>query len=336
MKTAHTPSILTTSPSAESLIFACQLDGKGGAIPLDWKGLEDHWLTEELVWAHLNYNSDRTRNWLEERSDIHEIIGEFLTNDETRPTSLVQHNGLLLILRGVNYSYGAEPEDMASLRLWISESRIASFRSSQSLVVEDLIRPLEQNVGITRAGEFLVELLDRVISRIRTVINEFEDILDEIEEESLRKESPISRSRILNLRRQAIGLRRHLYPQKEVLEQLPNIRVSWLTDDDRINLKRISERQTRYVEELDFIRERTSLLQEELTTHATEAINHKIYFISLIACIFLPLSFVTGLLGINVGGIPLADSPSGFFYICLLLGSLAVMIALIIRRKKWL
>jgi zinc transporter len=70
----------------------------------------------------------------------------------------------------------------------------------------------------------------------------------------------------------------------------------------------------RYIEELDTIRDKVSLIQEELSNKLSEQMNKKMYVLSIISVIFLPLTFLTGLLGINVGGIPGAQNENAFLH----------------------
>ena len=91
----------------------------------------------------------------------------------------------------------------------------------------------------------------------------------------------------------------------------------------------------RYIEELDTIRDRAIVAQEELLSKLSEVLNKRMYTLSLVATIFLPLGFLTGLLGINVGGIPGANSPYGFLLICLGIGALVFVLIGYLKSKKW-
>ena len=81
------------------------------------------------------------------------------------------------------------------------------------------------------------------------------------------------------------------------------------------------------------VRERAHIIKDELTNALSEKINRNLYFFSVIAAIFLPLGFLTGLLGVNLGGLPGADNPAGFIiFSSILMGVVTLQIALF----KWL
>jgi len=143
------------------------------------------------------------------------------------------------------------------------------------------------------------------------------------------------RSGILELRREVIKLRRYLAPQREALSRLYAEKVSWLSEHDRLEVREASDKITRYVEDLDSARDRAGVTFEELSSRQAEQMNSRMYVLSLIAGLFLPLGFLTGLLGINVGGIPLAESPWGFFEVVAFLIVVIVVQIVVFRRKNW-
>lgn len=92
----------------------------------------------------------------------------------------------------------------------------------------------------------------------------------------------------------------------------------------------------RVIEDLDAIRDRAIVTHEELASRQTEQLNQRLYLLSLITSIFLPLGFLTGLLGVNIGGIPGVNDPKAFAYFCLGLGGLLLIQILLLYRFRWL
>jgi zinc transporter len=140
---------------------------------------------------------------------------------------------------------------------------------------------------------------------------------------------------ISNLRRQVVTLRRHMAPQRETLTNLMRQPPRWVTEVHRDDLTAVIELHTRYLEDLQALHDRMIVTQEEMTSHQAETLNRRLYALSLVTALFLPLSFLTGLLGINVGGIPLAQSEHGFFYITALLGALSLAVIGLLKVLRW-
>ncbi len=168
------------------------------------------------------------------------------------------------------------------------------------------------------------------------VVAEMDDAVDELEDEVLHAESSELRPKLAGLRRQTISLRRYIAPQRDVLARLQHERIPWLKDIDRVHIREIAERTARFVEDIDSARDRAAITQEELNNRLSEQMNKAMYVLSIIAAIFLPLGFLTGLLGINVGGIPGGENQWAFALVSLFLFVIALVLIWNFKRIKWL
>jgi zinc transporter len=325
--------MLTTD---DRLVAAYLLDGRGGGCRLTWDEVRTWSPDQGLLWVHLNRGSANTRQWLENGSGLDEIVYDALLAEDTRPRATPFDNGLMLFLRGVNLHPGADPDDMVSIRLWIEERRIISVRLRRMLSIDDLRAAIERGRGPGTGAEFIVQLADRLLTRMADVINDIEETVDQVQETVLTAESVSLRAELLHLRRQIIVLRRYLAPQRDALSRLQQLRLPGFDERLYSHLREISDRITRYVEDLDAARDRAALTQEELNNRFTEQLNNRMYVLSLVAGLFLPLGFLTGLLGINVGGLPLANNPWGFLIIVLVLIGIGVLEVLLFRSRRWL
>lgn len=333
--TANTQSGISQMDADNGLVYAVLLDGTGGGTQLDWSGIKA-WAPERgTLWVHLDFSKDPARQWLSDASGIDPLISEALMADETRPRCAAVADGLLLSLRGVNNNPGADPEDMVSIRLFSTAQRIISTRRRRLLSVRDMIEALNRGEGPRTSGELTAMLADRLIERMSVVINDLEESTGELEERIIEETGQPIRMGILALRREIIQLRRYLAPQREALNRLHADKAPWLSEHDRMQLRETSDKITRHVEDLDSAKDHAAVAYEELAGRTAEQMNARMYVLSIIAGLFLPLGFLTGLLGINVGGIPLADNPWGFIEVLVfLLILLAVQIG-VFRYKGW-
>ncbi|MBL8859299.1 MAG: zinc transporter ZntB [Planctomycetes bacterium] len=287
------------------------LDGRGGARTIE-PARSGERKPGEVLWLHLDYKDPASLAWLREQSGIDKVMIEALLADDPRPRSLVHGDALLVILRGANLNPGADPEDMVSLRLWVEHDRVLTFRHRRLISIQEVADQLAAGNGPTSAGDLLHEIVARLLSRIGTIINGIEESADELEELVLTAESRELRTRLSALRRQSIALRRFVAPQRDTIGRLHAERVTWLDDTSRARLRETADRTTRYIEDLDSARDRAAVTYEELSNRIAEQMNQTMYRLSIVAAIFLPLGLLTGLLGINVGGIPGTESPSAF------------------------
>ncbi len=285
---------------------------------MTWDDLHQVDDPERPVWIHLDRTAARARCWLEQDSGLNSFLCETLLSDESRPRCTVFPEGTLLILRGVNLNPGEDPDDMISLRLWITPCRIISLRRMKVNAIDDVREALLGHRGPTTLGGLVVMIIERLIDNMEPVLDELEDFMSELEDIVMEADAHL-RGRISNCRRQVITLRRHIAPQRDALAFLTVEEMKWLTQQQRWHLRESIDQIIRYVENLDMLRERATVLQDTLLNHLSEQLNRNMYLLSIVTTLFLPLSFMTGLLGINVGGIPGSNSPIAFVIVCALM-----------------
>lgn len=316
---------------------SCILDGSGGATPIDPQDAS-RWNGEQpgVLWIHIDVDDPGSRTWLSERSGIESLVLDTLLAEETRPRSFSTSEGLLTVLRGVNTNPGEDAEDMVSIRIWIERNRIVSTRRRRLLSAMDMRVALDQGRGPATAGEFLAMLIERIADRIGEFVDSIEERLSDAEDGTGASGTPLTRHALSTLRRQIASVRRFLAPQRDALDRLYRQPGSWLAESEIRHLREEADRITRYLEDLDLVRERAVVLQEEFLSQLAQEQNTRMYVLSVVAAIFLPLTFVTGLLGMNVGGVPGVESPGGFLASVVVMVIAGVGLVAYFRWKKWI
>jgi zinc transporter len=319
-----------------ALVYAYLLDGEGGGKSIGMSEIQSWNSNEGLLWVHFDSKNPEAQAWLENKSGLSLLTCTSLLEQETRPRNIVSDDGLLLILRGVNPNPGDDPEDMVAIRMLMTEHRIISMRYRRVMAVQDIQKAIDKGNGPCTTGEFLVMITELIADRISDTVVELDDKVSALENSVLTAESHDLRSQLADLRRMSISLRRYIAPQRDVLARLLHDRISWLTDLDRAHIREVAERTARYVEDIDSARERAAVTQEELNNRLSEQMNKAMYTLSIVAAIFLPLGLLTGLLGINVGGIPGTESDWAFVSVSALLVGLAAFLLAWFKKIKWI
>lgn len=309
------------------------LDGKGGATELEAPPAGSSEGADTLTWVHLDYQKPGAQAWLAEVG-VPEIYLESLVLEAPRPRVLAVKDHLLVVLRGINRNEGQDPEDMVAVRMWIDGRRVITLRHRRVAAMADLREELLAGDGPRDAAGFVAEVLQIVLRRIGDTVEEVVDRVDEFEELLLEDVTAELRAGVGAARREAIALRRHVAPQRDAVARLATEKVSWLDDTDRAHLRELGDRATRILEDLDAARDRAALIQDQVTAALGEQANRIMYFLSVVTAIFLPLGLLTGLLGINVGGMPGVDSPWAFTIVSVLLVVLALVLALVFRWAR--
>ncbi len=321
---------------SEHILLAYRFDGKGGGETLTGEAISEQIKDDKLAWVHMEANHPETRTWLEkEIAYLDPFIIEALLAEETRPRMTQIDGGVLLILRGVNLNKNADPEDMVSIRLWVDSHRIISIRRRKLKAVWDIEEKIKAGKGPKDAGQFVCMLISRLFESMEPVLTDLDEATDNTEEKILETADASLRESIIDIRKQAIMFRRYMAPQRDAIWQLRMADLEWLDDTHNRHLQEAYNHVTRYVEDLDAIRERAQIVKDELANILSDRLNKNMYVLSVIAAIFLPISFLTGLLGINVGGIPGADNGNAFFIFCGILAVIVVIQVLVFKKMKW-
>jgi zinc transporter len=290
------------------------------------------------LWVHLDRTKDRAKRWLHDESGLDHVAADALLDEETRPGAQAIDSGLMVILRGVNVNPGAEPDELITIRMWLAPTRIITLRQFRFQAIADLRAMAQEGRAPRTPGAFLAAVADRLTDQLGPVVENLATLLDDIEESMLDREGDDSgaRARLASIRRQAIALRRFLVPQRDALQSLATMQTELLTARDQSMLRHSAEQTARVAEALEEVRDRAAVTSDEVRARHEARIGKTLYLLTIVATIMLPLGFVTGLLGINVGGLPLADSPWGFIIVCAALVALGVAELVWFRRMRWL
>ncbi|WP_420142071.1 zinc transporter ZntB [Sphingomonas sp.] len=269
-----------------------------------------------FVWVHLDGREADTLDWLKQHGGMPETVAYALTAIETRPRSEAIDGGALINLRGpsaVAEEVGDDP--LVSIRAWVEEGRAISVSFHPLAGIDRLREEMEQG-AIHDPGDLISHLGMIITKQVDPVIGALGDVVDDCETSLEPDKAFDTRRKIAKARADAIVYRRFVVPQRDALTRMAELDAPWLQDDDRLHLREAADRFARMAEELEAVRERAALIHEQLTDLRSELIETRALALSIVALVFLPLTFLTGLLGMNVEGIPFAHEPWAFAGVC--------------------
>jgi len=303
---------------------------------MTWSEVESWHPRQGLLWLHFDGVDEESSRWIRGESGLPPVAAEALLAKEIRPHILPVANGLFLAMCGIDPKHKSRPENRVSIRVWIEENRVISAGKRRLLAEEDLISRLHSGCGPRGAAALVVSLADLLVLRMSDRVEDFEEKVDDLEDQLLDRAVRGLGTILVQFRKRTIALRRYLCLQREVLSRMQKESAPWFDEDSHSLLADINDRLQRHIDDIDAVRERAAIAQEELLNRNSDQLNSRMYVLSMVAAVFLPLSFLTGLFGINVGGIPWAQAREGFLAFCILsVIAFAVQIAFF-YWKKWL
>ena len=287
-----------------------------------------------LVWVHLETNDAVAQRWLSDSAHVGDYVVDALTATETRPRCEAVGEGAFVNLRGRS----SEPLDgsdmLASVRIWAVKGRVYSV-TRRPLLAVDLVRQEVEKGAIDDPGDLITAFATAITNDLDPDVAGLGDDLDDCEEQLDERRVFQLRRTVSRVRVAAIGYRRFLNPQRAALEKLAALPGDWLADDDRLHLAAAADRAARMAEELESIRERSALIHETLTDLRAEQIDNRALVISIVAMVFLPLTFITGLYGMNVKNLPYAEEPWAFDAILGACALISAGIVIYFVQKHW-
>jgi len=288
-----------------------------------------------FVWLHLDDASEEELAFLK-TEDIPDVAANALVATETRPRCDRIEDGAIVNLRGPATVETTDSDRLVSIRMWVRRGKVNSVTRRPLASTPDVFRQMEAG-RVLDPGDLVAAFARSISKQLDPEVAQMGDTLDDYESE-LDDPRAIYRLRteIARSRSDAIAYRRFVAPNRDALQTLAELDFAWLAEEDRLHIREAADRFARMTEELEAIRERAALLHEQITDLRGEQMESRSLLISIVAFIFLPLTFLTGLLGMNVKGIPYADEPwafAGVVGVCVLI---AVLVTAWFMGRHWL
>lgn len=275
-----------------------------------------------FLWLHLEGRDERDLDFIRNEADIPDVAAGALAATETRPRCDRMDEGAIINLRGPGDLDPDDSDRLVSIRFWVTGDQVTSLSRRMLGATQMVWRQMEAG-AILDSGDLIAAFARAISTQLDPEVAQLGDTLDEVESDLDGAPLFNLRRTITRVRSQAIGYRRFIAPNRDALRTLAGLSFDWLADDDKLHIVEAADRFARMAEELESVRERAALLHEQITDLRAEQLDDRSLYISIVAFIFLPLTFITGLLGMNVEGIPYAHSGWSFWGVvtfCLVTG----------------
>ncbi|AIL71421.1 Mg2+ and Co2+ transporter [Vibrio vulnificus YJ016] len=280
-------------------------------------------------WYHCERHHPDIRTWLLENQVPLSTVNHLLA-DETRPSfHRYDDDSFMLILRGVNMNENAVPEDMLSIRILYFNGTLISTRKTSSKAISEIREALVEQKGPAAIADLLLAIVDGLTGKMQHYLLDIEEQIEQFELDTDQIGD------IIEVQKALLRIKRFIRPQQYAIADFAMAELG-LLEKKQLMLNYALSNITRINETIDFFLGELALLKEQIQQLREDKISRNSYLFTLIASIFLPTSFLTGLLGINIGGIPGVESPLAFLWFCIgLVVIFAAEVLLLKRLKFW-
>jgi zinc transporter len=322
-------------PPVKDWMTVVVFDGRGGVRRLEETEEADYTVPQRgFALVAGNLRAPEFKVWL--KKEVGDFNAELLSVPSTRTRCTVLDDKAIVVLRVARP--GAEPEDVGRqlLSLLIEKGRVIIASELNIVDLLGLNQWQQTHHAPLSPSDLVARLALRAADRMEPLVERMGDNLDDVEETLMLGRRKDVGAKLARLRRTLIQLRRLVWPQRDVLNTLEIEELSFLTARDRVRLREASARTARLGDELQSLSERAVLVHEQILDTRAEQMNQTMLVLAAVTVVFMPLTVISGMLGMNVAGIPHADSPQAFWVVVAGLVALAGGLVLWMKRQKWL
>ena len=308
-------------PDTKGLICAFQLRRNGTCEALNWDIAND--LNREFdgpIWLHFNLADVRAKKWIERCEQIPARAREILLSLDVHIRLEAVDAGFAGVLGDLHFEFDNDPERLGVIHLYVDAEIVVTARLHPLKVVDQLRVELRRGTAMASTLRLVVRFIEDFTDILGTVIAEQGDTIDKAEDDLLKNRFSRDGGELGGVRRLLARLRRHIHAQRIALAQTAHRPLPWWSEEDTFELRRAIERLEHLALDLESIHERARLLQEEVMRRTGEATNRNIYIVSVLSAIFLPLTLITGIFGMNVSALPWVEGDNGFLWVVGIMG----------------
>ncbi len=323
------------------LLCGYLFEGGAPGVPLDlaqaiaWLGNDRAKNAADFVWLHFNLSDAAAEACI--RKQLPDVVPEFFEalHEGSRSTRIEDaHDTLIAVVNDVAYAFAFDPAEIASLWLNVGPHLAISARSHPLRSIDQMRDAVKNGKPLASSVAFLNTLLHEQGDVLVRIVRDATVKVDVIEDKFLVGRLQNRRADLGQLRRVLVRLQRLLAPEPGALFRLLRLPPQWISEHDLEELRQVTEEFSLTIRDLAELKERIKLLQEEIAAQVSEQTNKSVFTLTMVTVLALPINIVAGLLGMNVGGIPLADHPHGFMSVVSMVGVFTGLAAWYLYRQR--
>lgn len=272
-----------------------------------------------FLWLHFNLAHTGSLKWMHSYADLPSEFFDTLREDSHSTQIELVGASLLAVVNDFHYDFSFEASQISTMWLSVRPQLVISARLKPLRSIDALREAVKHGQIMRSPLELLVHLLQQQENVLVDILRSVTQRIDSEEDKLLAGKLGVTRADLGALRRLLVRLQRFLAPEPASLFRLLQEPPAWIDELDSQELRQSTEEFAVVLRDMSALQERIKLLQEELAAHVNEQNNRSLYVLTIVTVLALPINITAGLLGMNVGGIPLADSLHGFWIVATLI-----------------
>ncbi len=274
-----------------------------------------------------------------EHYGLHPLVLEDLVNTGQRPKVEEYEGYVFIVLRMVTYDPGTHDIEDEQVSLILGKNFVISFQEREGDIFDPVRERIRNEKGrLRRSGaDYLAyALMDAIVDHYFVILEGLGEMIESVEEELVTNPTVQTLQVIHTLKREMIGLRRSVWPLREILSRLQRGESPLFQQATLVYLRDVYDHTIQVIDTVESLRDMVTGMLDTYLSSISNRMNEVMKVLTIIATIFIPLSFIAGLYGMNFVNIPELQLPWGYFMALMFMAGVAVLMLLYFRWRRWL
>jgi magnesium transporter len=270
---------------------------------------------------------------------IHKLSMEDILSVGQRPKLEEYQDYLQAVLKIISFDSTEETIEYEQLSFILKGNTLVTFQEKTGDVfdsVRNRIREAKGNVRKKGADYLLYALLDSVVDHYFIVLDGFSEKLEDLESDLLNNPDKTTLNKLHGLRRETLLLRRTINPLREMIGRFEKLEEPLISNGIKVFIRDLYDHTIKVIETIEVLRDMTSGLLDLYMNSTSNKMNETIKVLTILSSIFIPLTFIAGVYGMNFKFMPELEYKYGYFVILGFMALVVLAMLYYLRRKKWL
>jgi len=270
---------------------------------------------------------------------LHPLIQEDIVNTEQRPKMEDFGDFIFVVLKMIYHDENEDGIKIEQVSLILGENFVISFQEREGDIfnhVRERIRKGKGRIRKMKEDYLAYSLLDAVVDNYFFILEKTGEQIEELEEKVVSEPKPETLQEIHKLKRSMIFLRRSVWPLREVISTLERGESSLIRETCRIYLRDVYDHTIQVIDSVETFRDMLSGMHDTFLSSISNRMNEIMKVLTIIATIFIPLTFIAGIYGMNFKFMPELEWRWSYFAVWVVIVVVAAVMMIFFKRKRWL
>jgi len=271
--------------------------------------------------------------------DLHPLVLEDIVNTGQRPKMEDFVDYIFIVLKMLYYDEKKKEINTEQVSLILGSNFVISFQESEGDIFDPIRERIRSDRGRIRkmgADYLAYALIDEAVDNYFMILEKLGERIEDIEDELVTNPTPETLHTIHNLKREMILLRKSVWPLREVISRLERWESSLIQKSTGIYLRDVYDHTIQVIDAIETFRDMLSGMLDIYLSSISNRMNEVMKVLTIIATIFIPLTLIAGIYGMNFKYMPELEQPWGYPVVFFIMFSVGIIMVIYFRKKKWL